>query len=369
MSHRDAAFVQEAVEAALVAAQALEIKGVITADADFATIPAPAERENGWTYRCPAGNPTPVTDNTVAPPQTFQPGDEFFWVTGGTNWVNLGPGLAKGIGYDNSSTLLAATNVQDAIDQIFLPPRRLPLRSAAGPAVALNVNTDCVVAVDTTPGPTVVTVPLASSVPASPYIQEYYIWNFGGGNPLTIQLTGPDTFPQGHTKIELPSIGDVIQIGVVGGGGWGSIGRQEVYIQVGRAAAWVAANFPAPGAPVPFDTLFQEQNDEILDWDVASPTLIQAKVQGLYRVSYWFSIQSLGAPTWNCTAQLRKNGVTPLPESLITTGNFGGEDQGTSIGTVLVPLLAGETLELVLSHSGPLNGQLIDATVSASIII
>jgi len=96
-----------------------QIKGVITVDGDFASIPVPDERIEGWVYRCPVGNPTPVTDNTVAPPQTFQPGDEFLWIgDGSTNWINLGPGSATALAYDNSGSGLVATNVQDAIDEV-----------------------------------------------------------------------------------------------------------------------------------------------------------------------------------------------------------------------------------------------------------
>jgi len=96
-----------------------QIKGVITVDGDFTSIPVPDERIEGWVYRCPVGNPTPVTDNTVAPPQTFQPGDEFLWIgDGSTNWINLGPGSATALAYDNSGSGLVAANVQDAIDEV-----------------------------------------------------------------------------------------------------------------------------------------------------------------------------------------------------------------------------------------------------------
>jgi len=231
----------------------------------------------------------------------------------------------------------------------------------------LDIGTDTVIGVDSTAGPVVVTLPLASTAPADGFLREFYVWHAAGTNLVTIQLSGADTFPPGNTKILLPFAGNVAHLGVVPNQ-WGSITAQSIYTQIGRTNTWAAVNFGGGGAAVPFDAEYFEVNDEIIEWDPAQPTRLVVKTPGVYEFGYWYSIDSTGGATWNCISFLRKNGVDQLNESRIVTGNFGGEDDGSSVGPVNLQLAANDYIELFLSQTN-LTGNLLQATLTAKILL
>jgi len=195
----------------------------------------------------------------------------------------------------------------------------------SGGDTSIDLNTDTVVGVDTSGGPVTVTCPLSTLVPNDGFLREFYVWHASGSNPLIVELTAPETFPQGHTRVILANPGDVAHLGAITGQ-WGSIAHEEIYTQVGRTNPWGAANFAGGGA-VPFDLSFFQVNPEVISWDIGTPTRIVIGSSGVYRVGYWFSIDSTGGATWNCTSTIRRNGAALLTETQIITGNFGGEDQ------------------------------------------
>lgn len=90
----------------------LLFKGSISVASDF---PAPGDVQNGWFYRISAD----VTDNDASKTntgQSFTEGDDIAW--NGTDWTEIGAEDAKSIQYDNSTSGLSATDVQEGIDEL-----------------------------------------------------------------------------------------------------------------------------------------------------------------------------------------------------------------------------------------------------------
>jgi len=225
------------------------------------------------------------------------------------------------------------------------------------------IDSDEIIVCDTSLGAIQVNLPLASSIPADGFVRQGFIVNMGGQNPVNVMTTAPETFPRGNTSIRLNQIMEVLHVGGMPApiNGWGNVASVEINDVLRLATPFPAASFAVPTA-VPFDTIVREDDPAILMGDIAiGPTQgrITALVPLEIEVAYFIDINSTGGGTWNATADLRVNGVSAVGSKL-TSGNFGNEDQSTSLPKVPVSLAAGQFIELFIAQTS-LTGNLANA--------
>lgn len=185
-------------------------------------------------------------------------------------------------------------------------------------------------------------------------------------HPVTVVThDGTSSLLSGLNKVVLEGgINNELMFGVIndtasGVVGWGYQGKVDVYASSIRVASWSSGNFEGALTAVPMDTLADMTNDAALKIDVASnPTRVTAEVGCICEVGYNASVDSTGGSTYNLETVIRKNGTEIIEKSHIRTGNFGGEDTSSS-AKATVKMLAGDYIELMITATAPLTGNLV----------
>jgi len=227
---------------------------------------------------------------------------------------------------------------------------------------------DEVIIVDSTAGNITITIPIRTQLPNDSYIHEYFVYkNSSDSNIITIQLDGTEKFPLGYSKIELFYAEEFIHFGGNYTMGWSKISTIKTALQTYRSTIWAETKFSS-NTPIPFDGTNVLDNDEIFDWNIANPTRLTCKISVRLNLAYVIVINSTGGMTYNVQTKLRKNGVTDIQGSELSSGNYGGEDTSVTLPAIPVKLQTGDYIELITSQTN-LTGDLINAIVVMDSII
>ena len=221
-----------------------------------------------------------------------------------------------------------------------------------------------VIIVDTTIGNVDVVLPAADTISGDGLIHRVWVHHINGTNVCSVSCDG-ENFYDGLINSNI-KLHETVQLGGmnmgVGNPGWLRIGNTKVVLQARRAATWAAVNFTTPTA-IPWDTLIKEDNNNVLNWDIGTPTRLTAKYGGNYNVNFVFNIDSVGGATWVIQAQLRINGTIYVPGTYLRTGNYGGEDQCMALpNSGDIYLNANDYIEVVIIQN-LLTGNLNSAAV------
>lgn len=241
-------------------------------------------------------------------------------------------------------------------------------RVIATPIDVLVPATDGLLLADTSGGVATLTLPLAASAPPDNKLRVYYIQQTAGANRLTVACTGPDTFPNGASKIVLPATS--------GGGMWvgvwndGAGDDQWIYGPAAQSFVQMTHGLPAiPAATFPFPVFYTPPWANLVDnlndaFFTATPgvALITSLVDQDVFLSYRFSIDSTGGASYTIATGISVNGVA-VANSIVVNQKAASVDIAVQSNTRKLHLNAGDTVAPWVTQAG-LTGNLIGADVS-----
>jgi hypothetical protein len=204
-------------------------------------------------------------------------------------------------------------------------------------------------------------LPINTNYPDNGYMKSFYIVNYGTAD-LTIQTDVTETFLRGHRSYYLKPNAK-LQLGIIYGLPYDYISSSTIHVNTFRTTNWANGNFAAVTA-IPFESVTYEDNDEILDVDIAgAPTRITCGIDGTYYIRFQTYFLSTNNSAFTVTAGLYKNGV-----EVITFDGGGDGNSGVCIGMTKFTLdcVATDYLEVKVKHTG-LTGNLTYAVFSAEI--
>jgi len=234
-------------------------------------------------------------------------------------------------------------------------------KQSLGISTAYEINPETtpeVIFADSSSGYIEITVPSHSALPDDGKVHCWYIAKSNiGSEVVRVQLTNPNTFPQGHNYIDLIYPGEAVYFGGIKGLGWFSITSLKIVCQANRLTTWNATNFVNPTA-IPFGNAVVNDNQDIIEFNTAFPTRLTVKVKTRVVASYHWTIDSTGGSgRYNIVAYLRKNGNEIIQGSESRAGDGANEDCEGGHANVNIEMNPNDYIEVVIDHS-LLTGQL-----------
>jgi len=278
------------------------------------------------------------------------------------------------------------------------------------PIVGSPANEDDILAYETTPAKQWVPKPISSCVcrlpitviSATPYTVDlnadgpYLISRYTGGPTSIINLPDPATeTPDDKAKsFYLLNEGtSIIQIWINSGGRLFSDGIQRFFLRpgeavvlqlnqtssgavwsrrnshlqsllVGRAATWDAVNWgiippPSNGNPVPFDVMLLNDNLDVFNWNIATPTDIVLNRSGRFKAGFSINIDTT-APSGvtPIVAELALNGAGIVGSRVSLSANYNaGVDPQLVLFNFPFDAVSGDILTLKLGVAAGYSGQ------------
>jgi hypothetical protein len=172
------------------------------------------------------------------------------------------------------------------------------------------------------------------------------------GKVLTVKLFGTGIFQNGLNEIKIYNRGTLRMGYVCPNIADGAFLLQELFssLQARKSIEWSACSFSSATA-VPFDITDIKYDENIIEHsNTTNNSRVTFGCKGRVKVSYSCFIDSTGGSTYNVTTYLRKNGTTTIPGSTARTGNYGGEDNSLSIGSMGFDVSVGDYIELIVDQ-------------------